>query len=59
MLKLGILTEEQTTNSAANQLGEVEMAIIKNKIHPSIKPITDRMEKLGKSTFNFKFTSHE
>ena len=35
------------------------MAIIKDKNHPSIKPITDRMEKLGKSIFNFKFTSHE
>ena len=35
------------------------MAIIKYKNHPSIKPITDRMEKLGKATFNFKFTSHE
>ena len=57
--KLGILTEEQTTYSAANQLSEVEMAIIKYKNHPSIKAITDRMEKLGKPTFNFKFTSHE
>ena len=35
------------------------MAIIKNKNHPSIKAIIDRMEKLGKQTFNFKFTSHE
>ena len=35
------------------------MAIIKYKNHPSIKAITDRMEKLGKPTFNFKFTSHE
>ena len=35
------------------------MAIIKYKNHPSIKAITDRVEKLGKSTFNFKFTSHE
>ena len=35
------------------------MAIIKYKNHPSIKTITDRMEKLGKPTFNFKFTSHE
>ena len=35
------------------------MAIIKYENHPSIKPITDRMEKLGKATFNFKFTSHE
>ena len=57
--KLGILTEEQTTYSATNQLSEVEMAIIKYKNHPSIKAITDRMEKLGKPTFNFKFTSHE
>ena len=57
--KVGILTEEQTTYSATNQLSEVEMAIIKYKNHPSIKAITDRMEKLGKSTFNFKFTSHE
>ena len=57
--KVGILTEEQTTYSATNQLSEVEMAIIKYKNHPSIKAITDRMEKLGKPTFNFKFTSHE
>ena len=57
--KLRILTEEQTAYSAANQLSEVEMAIIKYKNHPSIKAITDRMEKLGKPTFNFKFTSHE
>ena len=35
------------------------MAIIKYKNHPRIKAITDRMEKLGKPTFNFKFTSHE
>ena len=35
------------------------MAIIKYKIHPSIKAITDRMEKTGKQIFNFKFTSHE
>ena len=56
---VGILTEEQTTYSATNQLSEVEMAIIKYKNHPSIKAITDRMEKLGKPTFNFKFTSHE
>ena len=57
--EVGILTEEQTTYSATNQLSEVEMAIIKYKNHPSIKAITDRMEKLGKPTFNFKFTSHE
>ena len=57
--KLGILTEEQTMYSAANQLREVEMAIIKYKNHPSIKAITDRMEKLGNPIFNFKFTSHE
>ena len=35
------------------------MAIVKYKNHPSIKAITGRMEKLGKPTFNFKFTSHE
>ena len=57
--KVGILTEEQTTYSATNQLSEVEMAIIKYKNHPSIKAITDRMEKLGKPTFNFKFTSRD
>ena len=57
--KLGILTEEQTTYSATNQLSEVEMAIIKYKNHPSIKATTDRMEKLGKLIFNFKLTSHE
>ena len=45
--KLGILTEEQTMYSAANQLSEVEMTIIKYKNHPRIKAITDRMEKLG------------
>ena len=44
---LGILTEEQTMYSAANQLSEVKMAIIKYKNHPSIKAITDRIEKLG------------
>ena len=57
--KLGILTEEQTMYSAANQLSEVEMAIIKYKNHPSIKTITDRMEKQGNPIFNFKFTSHK
>ena len=57
--KLKILTEEQTTYSAANQLSKVEMAIIKYKNHPSKKVITDKMEKLGKPIFNFKFTSHE
>ena len=45
--KLGILTKEQTMYSAANQLSEVEMTIIKYKNHRSIKAITDRMEKLG------------
>ena len=35
------------------------MAIIKCKNHPSIKAITDRVEKLGKPTFNFKFTSRK
>ena len=57
--KLGILTEEQTTYSARNQLSKLVMAIIKYQNHPSIKAITDRMEKLGKPTFNFKFISHE
>ena len=57
--KLGILTEEKTTYSAANQLSKVEMAIIKYKNHPSMKAITDRMEKPGKPIFNFKFTSRE
>ena len=51
--RLRILTEEQTVYSAANQLSEVEMAIIKYKNYPSTKPITDRMEKLGKQFFNF------
>ena len=45
--------------SAANQLSEVEMAIIKYKNHPSIKAITDRMERLDNPISNFKFTSHE
>ena len=57
--KVGILKEEEITYSATNQLSEVEMAIIKYKNHPSIKDITDRMEKLGKTTFNLKFTSRE
>ena len=57
--KLGILTEEQTTYSATNQFSEVEMAIIKYKNHPSTKAIANRMEKLNKPTFKFKFTSHE
>ena len=57
--KLGILTEEQTMFSAANQLSEVEMVIIKYKNHPSIKAIRDKMEKLGKLIFHFKLTSHE
>ena len=35
------------------------MAVIKYKNHPSIKAITDRMEKLGNPIFNVKFTSHE
>ena len=54
-----MLTEEQTTYSATSQLSEVEMAIIKSKNHPSIKATSNRMEKLGKPTFNFKFTSHK
>ena len=45
--------------SAKNQLSKVEMAIIKYKNHPSIKAITDRMEKLGKPNFNVKFTFDE
>ena len=45
--KLRVLTEEQTRYSAANQLSEVEMAIIKYKNHPSIKAITNRMKKLS------------
>ena len=57
--KLGILTEEQTIYSAANQLSEVEMAVIKYKNHSSIKAINIKMEKLGKPIFNFKFASHE
>ena len=57
--KLGILTEAQIMYSAANQLSEVEMAIIKYKNHPSIKAINGKMGKLGKPIFNFKFTSHE
>ena len=57
--KVGILTKEQTTYSATNQLSEVEMAIIKYKNQPSIKAITDRMETLGKRTSNFKLTSHK
>ena len=57
--KLGILTAEETTYPATNQLSEVEKAIIKYKNHNSIKAITERMEKLGKPTFNFKFISHE
>ena len=56
--KLGILTEEQTMYSEANQLSEVEMAIIKYKNNPNIKTITGRMEKLGNPIFNSKFTSH-
>ena len=39
--KLEILTEEQTTYSAADELSEVEMAIIKYKNHPSIKAISN------------------
>ena len=57
--KVGILTEEQIRYSATNHISEVEIAIIKYKNHPSIKAITDRMEKLGKPTFNFNFASHE
>ena len=57
--KVGILTEEQTTYSATNQLSEVKMAIIKYKNHTSIKAITDKMEKLGMPIFNFKFTFHK
>ena len=57
--KLGILAEEQTTYSAAIQFNEAEKAIIKYKNHPCVKGIIGRMEKLGKLTFNFKFTSYE
>ena len=57
--KLGILTEKQTMYSAANQLSEVEMAVIKYKIHPSIKAINDKMEKLGKPIFNLIFNSQK
>ena len=45
--------------SATNQLNEVEMAIFKHKNQSSIKVINDKMEKLGKPIFNFKFTSHK
>ena len=37
----------------------MEMTIIKYKNHPSIKAITDRIEKLGKPNFNFKSSFHE
>ena len=47
------------TSLAASQLSEVEMTIITYKNHPSIKVINDKMEKLGKLIFGFKFTSHE
>ena len=57
--KLGILTVERSTYSVANQLSEGEIAIIKYKNHRGIETITDRIEKLGKPIFNFKFTSHE
>ena len=37
----------------------MEIAIIKYKNDPSIKAITDRMEKPGKLISNFNFASHE
>ena len=43
--KVGILTEEQTTYSAASQLSEVEMAIIKYKNHPSLKAVNTECKK--------------
>ena len=59
LLETRNVKEDRTMHFAANQLSKVEMAIIKYKNPPSIKDITDRMEKLGKPIFNFKFTSYE
>ena len=42
-----------------NSLSEVEIAIAKLENHPSIIVIIEKMEKLGKPTFGFDFTSYE
>ena len=57
--KLGPFAKEQSAISTENNLSEVEIAIAKYKIHPSIIAITEKIEKLGKPKFDFNFTSYE
>ena len=57
--KLGLFTKEQSAISTENSLSEVEIAIAKNRNHPSIIAITEKMEKLSNPTFGFDFTSYE
>ena len=40
-----------------NSITEVEIAIAKYRIHPSVNVIIEKMEKLGNPSFGFDFTS--
>ena len=56
---LRILTEMESATFTENNLSEVEMALKKNKNHPSITAITKKMKNFGNSTFSFNFISHD
>ena len=45
--KLGLYTKKQIAVSTENSLSEVEIAIAKYKIHPSVNEITENMKKLA------------
>ena len=55
--QLGLFIKEQRAVSTENSLTEVEIAIAKYRIHPSINVIIEKMEKLGNPSFGFDFTS--
>ena len=57
--KLGLITKEESAISTENSLNEVEIATTKHQNHASIIAITEKMEKLGKHSFSFEFTSYE
>ena len=57
--KLGIFTKVQSAVSTENSQSEVEIAIAKFRNHPSINAITEKMERLGNTTFGFDFTLYE
>ena len=57
--KIGLFTKKQSTISTENSLSEVDIATAKCGNHPSIIPITEKIEKLGNPTFGFDFNSYE